>query len=222
MRSELVIARRLRDDFTYYAPRALRIRTKTGTVDPFRLNKAQHHLHTQVEAQRASTGKVRVIVLKGRQQGISTYIEGRFYWRVTHRKGCQAFILTHEQQATDNLFKMVERYHEHCPSLLKPQTKASNAKELVFGRLDSGYKLGTAGTKGTGRSSTIQLFHGSECGFWPHADEHAAGVMQAIPNQAATEVFIESTAIRPAESRIGFIPPARRVGSSPPPAKAPG
>lgn len=191
---ELQIAKRLRDDFSYYAPRALRIRTKSGAVEPFRLNKAQLYLHARLEDQIRRTGRVRALVLKGRQQGISTYTEGRLYWKVTHRKGVQAFILTHEQAATDNLFKMVERYHEHCPAVLKPQTKASNAKELNFGVLDSGYKLGTAGTKGTGRSSTIQFLHGSEVGFWPHAQEHASGVMQAVPDAPGTEVLLESTA----------------------------
>src|SRR5262249_59464457 len=59
---------------------------------------------------------------------------------------------------------------------------------------DSGYKVGTAGTKAVGRSSTIQLFHGSEVAFWPFADTHAAGVMQAVPNEKDTEIILESTA----------------------------
>ena len=62
----------------------------------------------------------------------------------------------------DNLFGMTKRFHEHCPAVLKPQTKASNAKELSFGKLDSGYKVATAGSIQTGRSETIQYFHGSE------------------------------------------------------------
>jgi hypothetical protein len=73
---------------------------------------------------------------QGRQQGISTYIGGRFYWRTTHSKGVRCFILTHEQDATDNLFGMVERYHEHCPLLVKPSTGAANAKELSFRPLE--------------------------------------------------------------------------------------
>lgn len=191
---EREIRTKLRSNFHYYAPRALYIRTKSGSVESFKPNRAQEHLHAIAEQQLADTGKVRIIVLKGRQQGISTYIEGRFYWKVTHRKGAQAFILTHEQAATDNLYKMVQRYHENCPEVIRPQTGASNAKELLFNRLDSGYKIGTAGTKGAGRSSTIQFFHGSEAGFWPHAEDHAAGVMQAVPNESGTEIFIESTA----------------------------
>lgn len=90
----------------------------------------------------------------------STYVGGRFYHQTTHRRGVRTFILTHEDAATQNLFEMVNRYHEHCNPLVKPSTGAANAKELFFDKLDSGYKVGTAGTKGVGRSSTIQLFHG--------------------------------------------------------------
>lgn len=186
--------KRLRDDFLYYAPRCLSIRTKSGRIEGFSLNRAQIYLHEKLEEQRRTTGRVRALVLKGRQQGISTYIGARFYWKTTHRKGVRTFILTHEQSATDNLFGMVDRYHEHCPEAVKPETGASNAKELAFCRLDSGYEVGTAGTKAVGRSKTFQLFHGSEVAFWPNAASHFAGVVQAIPDLPDTEAILESTA----------------------------
>ena len=104
------------------------------------------------------------------------------------------FILTHEQDATNNLFGMVERYHSHCPDLVKPVTGAANAKELSFAELESGYAVGTAGAKATGRSQTVQLFHGSECAFWPNAETHFAGVVQAIPDLPGTEIILKSTA----------------------------
>jgi hypothetical protein len=191
---EREIRQRLKDDFEHYAAKCLKIRTKAGKVVPLELNEAQQYIHAKVEEQRALTGKVRAIVLKGRQQGCSTYIEGRFYWRVSHSKGVRAFILTHEEDATNNLFELAERYHENCPALVKPSTSAANAKELHFDRLDSGYKVGTAGNKAVGRSSTVQLFHGSEVAFWPNAQQHAAGILQAIPDEEGTEVFKESTA----------------------------
>lgn len=191
---ERVIRQKLKDDFLHYAPRCLKIRTKAGKVLPFKLNDAQQYIHKCVEEQRARTGKVRAIILKGRQQGCSTYVEGRFYWRVSHSKGVRAFILTHEEEATNNLFELADRYHENCPALVRPSAGASNAKELYFDKLDSGYKVGTAGNKGVGRSSTVQLFHGSEVGFWPNAQQHAAGIIQAIPDEPDTEAFLESTA----------------------------
>ena len=186
--------RRLREDFAGYAERCLKIRTKTGTIAPLVLNRAQRHLHERLEAQRERTGgRVRALVLKARQQGFSTYIGARFYWKTTHRRGCQAFILTHEQDATANLFGMVKRFQEHCPPALRPSIGRGNSRELWFDRLDSGYTVGAAGADAVGRSKTIQLFHGSEAAFWKNAREHFAGVMQAIPDLADTEIIIEST-----------------------------
>ena len=190
---ERKLRKRLQSDFAFYAPRCLRIRTKDGGVERFALNPAQVYLHEQLEEQLRETGKVRAMVLKGRQQGCSTYTEGRFFWQVTHRRGCKAFILTHLDEATNNLFGMAKRFYEHCPELVRPAKDASNAKELVFGKLDSGYKVGTAGSKGAGRGDTLQLFHGSEVAYWPNADTHVAGALQAVPDLPCTEVILEST-----------------------------
>ena len=76
---------------------------------------------------------------------------------------------------------------------MKPSTGASSAKELYFDGLDSGYKVGTAGNKSVGRGTTIQYFHGSEVAFWPHASEHAKGILQAVPDARDTEIILEST-----------------------------
>ena len=184
---------RFRDDFEYYAPRCLRIRTKNGAVQPMTLNDAQLYLHRKLEEQKARTGRVRSLIVKGRQQGCSTYTEGRFFHAVTHRRGVKAFILTHLDEATANLFGMAKRFYENCPEVVRPSLAASNAKELVFDKLDSGYKFSTAGSKGTGRSDTIQLFHGSEVAYWPNADTHVAGALQAVPDEPGTEVILEST-----------------------------
>lgn len=191
---ELEIRQRLKDDFQFYAPRCLKIRTKSGAIQPLNLNAAQQYVHERLEAQLRETGKVRALILKARQQGFSTYIAGRFYHRVTHGTGLQCFILTHEQEATNNLFGMVDRYHQNNNPLVKPSTGAANAKELYFDKLDSGYGVGTAGAKAVGRSKTVQLFHGSEVAFWPNAPTHFAGVVQAIPDLPGTEVILESTA----------------------------
>lgn len=158
------------------------------------MNKAQAYLHERIERQHQLKGRVRALILKGRQQGCSTYTEARYFWKVTHQKGVRAFILTHMDEATQNLFDMASRFYEHCPQFIRPQVSNDNAKELTFKLLDSGYKIGTAGSKSVGRSQTIQYFHGSEAAWWPHAEEHAAGVMQAIPDADGTEIILESTA----------------------------
>jgi hypothetical protein len=181
-------------DFESFAAQHLFIRSKSGAIIPLVFNAAQRFVHARLEEQRAETGRVRALILKGRQQGCSTYVAARFYHRTIHARGLRTYILTHEEQATQNLFEMVERFHAHVPETVKPSIGAANAKELWFDALDSGYKVGTAGTKWVGRSSTIQLLHGSEVAFWPFADTHAAGVLQAVPDQSGTEVILESTA----------------------------
>lgn len=186
--------RTLSTDFELYAAKALKVRSKSGQIAPLALNKAQRYLHQKLEEQRARTGKVRALVLKGRQQGCSTYTEGRFFWRTVWDRGIRTFILTHEETASANLFEMAQRFHEYLPEELKPSVNAQNAKELLFKALDSGYKVGTAGNKAAGRSSTIQLFHGSEVAYWPNAEEHAAGILQTIADAPGTEIILESTA----------------------------
>jgi len=185
---------RLKDDFEFYARNCLKIRTKVEGLKPLTLNDAQQYIHKRLEQQLVDTGKVRAIILKGRQQGASTYVEGRFIWRTTHNKGTKAFILTHDGESTNALFEMTERYYENLPPFVKPTTSAANAKEIHFDQLDSGYKIGTAGNKAVGRGQTIQYFHGSEVSFWVNASEHTKGIMQAVPDADGTEVIWESTA----------------------------
>lgn len=127
----------------------------------------------------------------------STYTQGRFFWRVTHRTGVRAFILTHEDAATNNLFSMTQRFWENCPPEVRPKLGASNAKEMAFPGLDSGYKVGTAGSRGVGRSDTIQYFHASEMAMWPNAEQHVMGALQAVPDMPGTEVVMESTSQGP-------------------------
>lgn len=181
-------------DFPAYAADLLKIRTKTGEIHPLVLNEAQTYIHEQLEKQLMLLGRVRAIILKGRQQGCSTYVNGRFYSKTTQRFGVRTFIMAHEAEASANLFEMVERFHDNMDPAFKPSTGATNARELVFDRLDSGYKIGTAGSKGTGRSATVQHFHASEVAFWPNADEHGAGILQCVPSTPGTEIIFESTA----------------------------
>lgn len=182
------------NNFKEYAHSFLKVKNKAGEIVPFRLNAAQEYIHTQLEKQKKETGMVRAEILKGRQQGCSTYVEGRFFHKTTTNFGIQSLILTHEQAATDNLFGMTQRYYENLPDALKPALSASNAKELSFSKLDSSFKVATAGNKGAGRSVTAQLLHGSEVAYWPSAEDHLAGIMQTIPLEPGTEIIFESTA----------------------------
>ncbi len=183
-------------DAELYFESCLQIRTKEHGLQPFKLNSVQRIAHQRMEDQLERTGRVRMLVLKGRQMGISTYVGARFYRKTSTSRGTLAYIVTHEDAATQNLFGMAKRYHENCLADFKPQTSVANANELVFGRLDSGYKIATAGARSAGRSSTIQCLHASEFDFWPaaSADEVWTGLTEALADADGTEAIIESTA----------------------------
>jgi hypothetical protein len=192
----LEVRKRLYEDFRFYARHALRIRTKDGRIEPLVLNEAQEQFVSTVEKQLKETGKVRVVVLKGRQQGLSTVIEALLFWWTTQHKAVKAIVMTHQSDSTKALFDMTKRYFDHCPELLKPHTKYSSRKELVFDQLDSSYMVATAGGSGIGRGETLQLAHLSEAAFYPPAEarENINGLLQAIPQAPGTMVFVESTA----------------------------
>lgn len=189
--SDVVRLKLLREYLTAFAPECLRIRTKAGDILPFKFNRTQDEVHRKLEEQKARTGWVRALVLKGRQQGVSTYVGARFYHRSSMRKGVNVYILTHEQAASDTLFGIVDRYHRNNP--LAPHIGKSNIKELEFDLLDSSYAVATAGAKAGGRSKALSLFHGSEVAFWPNAADHFAASVQGVPLVAGTEIILEST-----------------------------
>ncbi len=184
--------RTLRRDFKIYAPAVLKLRNKAGQIQDFTFNPAQEYLHDRLEHQKSQMGWVRALVLKGRQQGVSTYTAGRFYHRTSLHKGINTYILAHEQSASDTLFGIVDRY-QRSAGALAPHVGTSNLKELEFDQLDSSYNVATAGAKAGGRGKATSLFHGSEVAFWPNAKDHFAASVQSVPLLPGTEVILEST-----------------------------
>lgn len=188
------IHNRLQNDFPFYASKALKIKPKVGPLEPFILNVAQAYFHDKLEAQYKRIGKVRALVVKGRQQGLSTYIAGRFYHKATHLHGQSVFILSHESQTTSKLFDIVDRYHDNVPDVGRPHCEIDNKRQMKFATLGSEYSVGTAGNENVGRGGTLQLFHGSEVAFWENTDQIQTGIMQSVPDLPGTEIILESTA----------------------------
>ncbi len=179
--------------FKYFSRACLKIKTKTRGIQPLVFNRAQEYLNYVAEDMIKKYGKVRIIIVKARQQGLSTWVEGRGYWKAIHNEGTKVYILTHEGDATKNLFNMAKRYHDHCPIDIRPTIKRSNQKELIFSDMESEYAVGTAKTGDTGRSQTMQFFHGSEVAYWPDAQAIADGTLQGLPEEPGTECYLEST-----------------------------
>lgn len=199
--------RKLKYDFTYYAPRLLKIRTKEGKLKPFELNTMQNKIDTTIEQLKAENKPVRIIILKYRQGGASTYTEGRIFHSTSMNKLTNSLIVAHEEDASTNLFNMSKLFYDELPNELKPMRKSSNAKEIVFENptkdpdekrdnpgLRSRIKIASANNMGAGRSATIHNLHASEVAFWRDAKTTMLALMQAVPNTPNTMVILESTA----------------------------
>ena len=184
--------RAIKNSLTYFARNFLWIKTKDARIVPFELNQSQIYFHQKCEAMRKRTGKVRVLVVKGRQSGISTYVAARFYHKTITCKATGTFILSHESSTTDKLFKMVKLFQEK--NAIAPAVKKSNARELDFESTHSSYYVGTAGSGDVGRGGTVQLLHGSEVSLWKNTDDIQTGLMESVPDMSNTEIILESTA----------------------------
>ncbi len=185
----------LRQNLPEYSERFIKIRPKKGgKVIPLIFNKAQMLLHHFIEDMRKAGEIVRVVVCKGRQQGVSTYVASRYLHRASLNLGISVFILAHISKSTEYLFDIVKRMYSNLPDPLRPGIERSNKKELKFGRLDSEYALGTAGAKDVGRSMNPQLLHMSEAAFYADTDDLSTGLLQGVSNDPETEVIMESTA----------------------------
>src|SRR5262245_52400722 len=117
-------ATRVRTDLEYFS-QYLKIRPKIGPLAPLVFNPAQIELHRRIEEQRARTGRVRVVILKARQLGISTYIAARLYHHTINAPGLRTIIVGHERRASSNLFQLVKRFHDHLTDELKPSVGTS-------------------------------------------------------------------------------------------------
>jgi len=190
------IRKKLYENFPFYSKSALKIRTKEGQIKPLVLNNAQTILSDAIENQLKSEGKIRVVILKARQLGLSTQIGAYLYYSVSQRPACKAMVVTHASDSTRALFDMTKRYHEHCPEILKPHTKYSSRRELTFDVLDSSFIVSTAGGESIGRGETLTHVHASELAFWQRssAQDNWNGLTQAVPNVPGTAIFVESTA----------------------------
>lgn len=191
-----------------YCENYLYIRDKKQRLVQLKFKPAQENLYRIIKEEHQAGRPVRLIVLKGRQEGISTATEALMFQDSATRPLVNTLIVAHRDDSTAALFNMNKLFFDYLPKALQPMRKNSNAKELVFENptrdedekrrrpgLRSRIRCITAGGKGAGRSLTQNNVHLSEFAFWP-GDKLGTllGIMQSVPDDVNTMVIIESTA----------------------------
>jgi hypothetical protein len=175
--------------------RELSILTQELTVTPFIPNWAQMEYLRVAEQQLSTTGRVRLIVLKARQLGISTLTEAVIFTLAFLFNNYRGYVLTHEIPASQNLLMMTRRYWDTWPyAELYGTPQHASRNTLSWSSTKSSIHIGTAGNKATGRSNTIHALHASEVAFWPNPKEVFLSVRQTVPESPGTLIVLESTA----------------------------
>lgn len=158
------------------------------------MNYAQRDFIDEVEKQINGQGAVRIIVLKARQLGISTIIEGIIFCLSVMYRSYQSLIISHEAESSEHILTMTKRYWNTYPFKRFHDEQYNGRKQLAWSDLQSNIVIATAKNTGAGRSKTLHALHASEVAFWDNPEELITGLRQAIPSQGVTMIFYESTA----------------------------
>lgn len=176
----------------------LTIQKKDLSVEPIDLSApfavAQKALCEEVERQYNLGLPVRIIVLKARQMGLSTAVEGiLFNWCFLH-PGTRSLVIAHETKATQHLFDMTKLMWEEWPFREAFHEKHNSLKTLGWLENRSSMSVATARNAGSGRSFTYHAVHCSECAFWEEPERLLVGLNQSVPYKHGTIMILESTA----------------------------
>lgn len=194
---------RLRDEPALWCEQLAKIVDKQRQLVPLIFNAGQAALDSALRIQRLEGKPERVISLKARQTGNSTYSQARAIQQTTLRRFQAALVIAHDKETSKKLFRIGERIYDNLPPIpeVRPD-RISHRKGLFLhfsdeeegGFPDSTYLVDTAGERESGRGGTYTLLHGSEVAFWPDIEAKLTALGESIPDEAGTFINLESTA----------------------------
>lgn len=162
----------------------------------FKRNNAQAILEKRKIELRQKYGRVRLIILKGRQMGITTNEAISWLDDAVIFANQNIGILAQVDKTRDEIFDKVKTAYNRLPDKInlmdgkervRPQTKYSTKKELEF--LDNHSKIAVITDS---RGGTWSKLHISEFAFISNATELLAGTLPSVPEKG--DIIIESTA----------------------------
>lgn len=169
---------------------------------PFRLNPVQDKYCQILLGDYPSMEGVREIVLKARQEGMSSFILALFAVDFLMIPYSASICISHRKDSTDLLFKKVKFYIDsYCQKMgidPKQLLKSDNKNIIENATNNAVFYIGTAGAKVGGRGGSARNILFSECAFYQDtelitAQEIVVGTAQQVP-QGRGMIFIESTA----------------------------
>lgn len=197
-------AREYRLDFPKFAAECLNVQTKQGgELVPFVLNRNQLFIwKNHIKPILLAGDPVRLIVLKARQIGMSTFFMGLMYWFISLRGNRNAIVAAYNEKSVNNLYEKTRIFYAHSPEEIRPEFRIMNRERLHFAAKDPTDKSGlnsqivtdTSDNVEIGRSWSLHFFLGSEAPLWRDPVPVVTAVQNAIPKRTpGTWVIYEGT-----------------------------
>lgn len=140
--------------------------------------------------------KGRDVILKARQEGISSLILALFAIDFISIENIRCVVISHEQGASQRLFDKVKFYLESLKTTFPGEPpyklKYNSRSEMVNLNNGATFYIGYAGARAFGHGDTINNLHCSEVSRWPNQEKTMIGLMQAVPRNG--KIIIETTA----------------------------
>jgi hypothetical protein len=188
--------RLLRENTPVFAEHCLTIVTKSGVRVRLHPKPEQLRFDAALEKQRQAGLPERIVALKARQVGVSTWLQAKLIQRTTQYPDRRALVLAHLRQTAGPVFDIGKRMWENLPDVddIKPKKFGGLKQKTLEFTNGSIYMADSAREFESGRGLTIHDLHLSEPAFYPDAQRKLTGLLQAVPDEPGTLIAFESTA----------------------------
>jgi hypothetical protein len=195
-------------DFPFFA-RKMKIRIKSdistegeaeGRLGDFIWNEAQWIVWFWMCEQMARGLPIRLIILKARQFGISTFFCCWLFWWMWRKTQVRTLIATQNKGTTLNaMMETMDRFYQSLPEGFRPSLRAKGADriskdELYFDDRKSACIPVGADVKDAGRGDAFDLALCTEVAAYKAAKEFFGAFTPAMGRRADTSLVMESTA----------------------------
>jgi hypothetical protein len=182
------------DPFFLIEKKRLWITTKAGQFVPLEINFTQRYILNIIKKLWKGGKPIRMLILKARQEGVSTLIEAIIYCIISTKENLSGGIVADDKDGANHLFNMSKLYYENTEGHLKPEIERSNRKELKFKDRRSVINIHTANEPNAVRKYTYRIVHLSEFCMFPYPNELMVALSQTVPELPQTLMVIETTA----------------------------
>lgn len=186
------LVQRVLTDHRFFIETFISIKDKDRFITPFIFNPIQDLFYQRYEEMNKK-GVRRHIILKPRQLGFTTLICAMFLAECILVPNTVAAIIAHDAESTARIFEITKLMYDKLPEEIRPIKKYSSKREIVFEDIGSKIFIGTAGSVGFGRGTTINLLHCSEYAFWEKPEELLPSLLETVPKDNGVIIY-ETTA----------------------------